>query len=513
MIRLLGIDLDGTLLDENKQISAANKQAIKDAKEKGVTVVITTGRPYGPAVKEFIAEIGCTTEDDYLITFNGALVYNIGTNEILSRTMLRGKDLNILENYASSLGYKSHYFKEDVLYIRDANQYSEYVQDTNKVKAIYGEYPKLNDDDEIVKYSIVGDPKEIKTLRKNLSPEIYANYSVFESYPFILEIVNKNVNKWRALKLLATKLGYSYDEIMTIGDAMNDYEMIEKAEIGVAMANAMDPVLKMAKHITASNNHSGVARAIWHYIMNRPYKILLVNDDGYDETGIRILKEELSPFGEITIIAPKKHHSGASVSFSPLHLGLEVLAEDTGVYSVSGTPVDCVTYGLLGFGSDFNLVVSGCNNGQNISYDTLYSGTIGACVEALIKGKAAIAFSTDEEHFSIVKNETKLVFAYILRYDLISKDYILNVNFPLKKFEKSVKIEVTSQYFKNDVYFYDKIDNRYYARRNEDFSSAPEGTDVYAACHGITSITPLQPSYFDERKVNILKDKVAKAKF
>lgn len=513
MIRLLGIDLDGTLLDENKHISAANKQAIKDAKEKGVTVVITTGRPYGPAVKEFINEIGCISEDDYLITFNGALIYNVGTNQILSRTVLNGNDLTTLDNYALEHGFKSHYFTDDTLFIRDANQYSEYVQDTNQAKAVYGAYAKLGSKDEIVKYSFVGDSKDIKTLRKNLPAEIYDNYSVFESYPFILEIVNKKVNKWNALKFIGKKLGYDPSEIMTIGDAMNDYEMIDKAEIGVAMANAMDPVLKMAKHITASNNHSGVARAIWHYIMNRPYKILLVNDDGYDQIGIRILKEELSPFGEITIIAPKKHHSGASVSFSPLHLGLEVLAEEKGVYSVSGTPADCVTYGLIGFGTDFNLVVSGCNNGQNISYDTVYSGTIGACVEALIKGKPAIAFSTDEEHFDIVKKETKMVFAYILRYGLISKDCILNVNFPLKKFDKSSKIEVVSQYIKNDTYFYDKIDNRYYARRIEDFASAPEGTDVYAACHGITSITPLQPSYFDDRKVAVLKEKVSKSKF
>ena len=239
-------------------------------------------------------------------------------------------------------------------------------------------------------------------------------------------------------------------------------------------------------------------------------RILLVNDDGYNQTGIRILYKHLQKYGEVTLLAPEHHYSGASASFT-LGRYQELKKYEDGTYSFDGTPVDCVLFGACsGLFPKFDLVISGCNNGLNLSYDVIYSGTLGATHEALLHDLPAIAFSTDFDHFDIVDKYFDEVFEYILSKDIISKDYILNVNFPRKQFDTIKGIVPASLFIKKDKYFYDVKDNTYFVDRIEDFSKAPEASDAYYATNGYVSITPLAVNSYNEKNLEILKSKLEK---
>src|SRR5574344_571157 len=131
--------------------------------------------------------------------------------------------------------------------------------------------------------------------------------------------------------------------------------------------------------------------------------ILLTNDDGYNSLGIQTLYTALQKYGKVYIIAPEHHMSGKSCSIT-ITEGLVFKKYDEFIYSLDGTPADCVAYALGAFPIQFDLVVSGINDGLNISYDILYSGTIGACQQSLIYGIPTIAFSTNykEKSFQAV---------------------------------------------------------------------------------------------------------------
>lgn len=220
--------------------------------------------------------------------------------------------------------------------------------------------------------------------------------------------------------------------------------------------------------------------------------ILLTNDDGYNSLGINILKSKLSKYGSVTIVAPESHMSGKSVSIIyGRAVNVTKVSED--VYAMEGTPADCVAFGLSSLNKKFDLVISGCNAGLNLSWDVLYSGTIGACLESLMYRIPAVAFSTREEHFQIVENHFDEVMNYILENKLLSSEYILNVNFPISDESKGIKI--TNVHYRGDgenTYYVKQADGLYYALRDiKDEKCEDKDSDVYAIYNSYISISKL----------------------
>lgn len=231
--------------------------------------------------------------------------------------------------------------------------------------------------------------------------------------------------------------------------------------------------------------------------------ILLTNDDGYDSIGIHILKDKLSKYGRVVIVAPLTPMSGKSASIS-LREGIKVYPKENDVFAILGTPVDCVCFGLIGLDIKFDLVVSGCNNGFNLSYDTMYSGTVGAALEALTHQVKSVAFSC-EFNFNIVEKYFDQVFEYILDHDLLSDDYMLNVNFPLGDEVRGIKLS-SLYYCHHNSYFY-KENDTYYARRELQEVYEDKESDCYLVRNGFVSITPLNKSYFNKTLLDYLKSK------
>ncbi len=234
-------------------------------------------------------------------------------------------------------------------------------------------------------------------------------------------------------------------------------------------------------------------------------KFLLCNDDGYNAEGIKIVSEVLKKYGEVYIVAPRNHMSakGCSISFG----GIKVEKVNDNLFIVDGTPVDCVDIGYDVLKLDFDIVVSGCNHGLNITYDTMYSGTIGICLEALKFKKPAIAISAEVKDFELMSNNLKYALDYVFNNNLLSQDYFCSINFPTSG--KVNDIKLTRLYYRNDIDTFNlKEDNLYYRSRIEEENIIEQDTDVYCVKNDIISITPLSKSFFNQEIFNFLKNSI-----
>ncbi|MDD2434380.1 MAG: 5'/3'-nucleotidase SurE [Bacilli bacterium] len=236
-------------------------------------------------------------------------------------------------------------------------------------------------------------------------------------------------------------------------------------------------------------------------------KILLTNDDGYNTKGIRILFKALQKYGEVILIGPAKWQSAKSVA---LDLGEhELIKHEKNVYSFSGTPADCVSFATRYFAHDWDLVVSGCNDGLNLVYDTCYSGTIGATIEANIQGIKTIAFSADIDSFDLVEKEIDAVLTFIFKNELTSPNYILSVNFPTKEYISSKGYRLTKVGNRKDDLGWVKNSENHYTpyRKVNYFEVYPDDKPIDSTfCKaGYIVFTPLSYCWFSEAGYEQLK--------
>ncbi|WP_300386799.1 sugar-phosphatase [Clostridium sp.] len=267
MYKLVAIDMDGTLLREDKSISDRTKKAIKDAKYKGVTVVLATGRPI-EGVSRALKELDMYTDKDYVLSYNGALVQKTKNKEVISKVSLKGEDYHYLKKLSDELGVNIHAFCEKRGLITPKNsKYTEVEAEINNIDINILDINETKDDDVIIKIMMIDEPEILGSAVDKLPKEVYEKYTVVRSTPFFLEFLNKDANKGVGVELLAKHLGVKQEEIITLGDADNDFNMIEYAGLGIAMGNAFDSIKKISNYITDTNENDGVAKAIEKFIL------------------------------------------------------------------------------------------------------------------------------------------------------------------------------------------------------------------------------------------------------
>ncbi|OOM07393.1 sugar-phosphatase [Clostridium saccharobutylicum] len=268
MYKLIALDMDGTLLTTDKKVSEKTKAALKAAEEKGVKVVLASGRPLD-GLTRYLEELDLFKGQDYVLSFNGGLVQNTKTKEAVSKCSLNGSDLKYAYEIAKMLNVNIHAFSaKEGLITPKTSKYTEYEADMNGINLTIKDFNEIPDDEDIIKVMFI-DPQEILDVAiEKLPKEIYDKYSVFKSSPFFLEITNKNVDKGLGLKRLAEHLGIKQEEIIACGDAGNDLSMVKYAGLGVAMENATEDVKKVAQFITTSNDDDGIANVIEKFILS-----------------------------------------------------------------------------------------------------------------------------------------------------------------------------------------------------------------------------------------------------
>lgn len=266
MYKLIAIDMDGTLLREDKTISKRTEEAIRKACEKGVKIVLASGRPI-EGLQRYLEMLHLNTHDDYVLSYNGSVVQNVATKEVICKNVLKGSDLLALYNVSKELGVNIHAFSKKGCVTPKMSEYSELEGRINDIPVLEIDYSEIDPEEDIVKVMMV-DPEEVlDEAIKKLPESLYNDYTIVRSAPYFLEFLDKNSNKGTGVSALAAHLGIKKEEVICIGDAGNDLAMIEYAGLGVAMGNAFDEVKAASNYITSSNDEDGVAKVIEKFVL------------------------------------------------------------------------------------------------------------------------------------------------------------------------------------------------------------------------------------------------------
>lgn len=288
MYKLVAIDLDGTMLNSYGMVTESTKQVIKNTINKGIEVIIASGRPID-SIKTIAKEI---ESENYFIAGNGALIYDIKKDEIIyEKFMNKQKVLEIIKICEeNSISYNIYTektiiakgLKYNVLYYYKENLKKEENKKTNItiVEDVY-EYIKNLENEKFLKITVCDETKSVfnSIIRKLRTVEDIDVLDVLhmsrkmikqgtEDVPieyYYTEISLKDVDKWKAIEYLANKMNISKDEIIAIGDNINDKEMIENAKVGIAMGQSTPVITEIADFVTLNNNEDGVAKALEKY--------------------------------------------------------------------------------------------------------------------------------------------------------------------------------------------------------------------------------------------------------
>lgn len=246
--------------------------------------------------------------------------------------------------------------------------------------------------------------------------------------------------------------------------------------------------------------------------------ILITNDDGINADGIRKLAKEISKFANVYVVAPEGQRSATGHSITihnPIMVQETYMGENIKAYSISGTPADCVKVGIEAIFKDvnFDLVLSGINNGSNLGTDVIYSGTVSAAIEGLILNKPSIAISYNqfeaksEVYEQAAKHVVRLIENFKDKLNLLN-DCILNVNIPNTEI-KGWKVTKLGER-KYDNVMEERISpfgqKYFWIGGNIKEVDQDEDSDITCVNSGCISITPINIEMTDINKFKILKD-------
>lgn len=268
MIKLIAIDMDGTLLTDQKLIATEDLEALTYAQNKGVKIVLCTGRPYA-TVADYLPLFQLEEEDDYLIVYNGALIKRLKDLSVVYKESLSVHDLKIWQKELDRLHLPLNVL--DANYVYEPLSYepgyeSIYVGKVTQAPHRRVDFKHFEPDQSFLKFVVSINQDHLQMQLPKINPDFLRDYSVSFSHPFQFEIMKKGVSKGRSLERLGQMLNLSTTNMMAIGDQMNDSDMIELTGIGVAMGNAPESLQKKADFVTSTNNQAGVARAIYQFI-------------------------------------------------------------------------------------------------------------------------------------------------------------------------------------------------------------------------------------------------------
>ena len=267
MYKLIAIDMDGTLLNDERQISPENYEAIQKARQNGVKIVLASGRPL-VGFKRYLEELHLVSEEDYVVAFNGAIVQSTGGNQIISKTTLGLEDYKELYELSKDLKVNIHALTEDTVISPKDSKYTRLESEINLIHKNIIAVEEVPEDTAILKVMFIDDPEIIDEVVDKIPETISDKYTIVRSEPFFLEFLHKSVNKGTGVAALAEKLNIKQEEVICIGDAGNDMHMVKYAGLGVAMGNAFPELKRAASFITRTNDEHGVAHVINKFILS-----------------------------------------------------------------------------------------------------------------------------------------------------------------------------------------------------------------------------------------------------
>lgn len=269
MYKLVAIDLDGTLLTDQLEITPNTIAAIQQAIENGVVVTLATGRMF-PSAKKFAQQLNLNVP---LITYQGAVIKDVEEKKVWFERPVTPEISERLIEFAQEHQVHVQVYQDDIVYVAEDNEEIQYyARESNVPYTVVDELSTLSKRG-FSKVLFIGEPMYLDRLQIELHGEFGSNAHIAKSKPQYLEVTNPEANKGNALLYLAEQLGIQQSEIIGIGDNHNDFELITTAGLGVAMGNGVEALKSVADYITKTNNDEGVLHALEKFVLEPPTKI------------------------------------------------------------------------------------------------------------------------------------------------------------------------------------------------------------------------------------------------
>lgn len=267
MIELIAVDLDGTLLRNDKTISEGNRAMIRKAIDTGVEVAICTGRPL-EAIQKFLDFLGTNTSDHYSITYNGGLVIQNETGKVASQVTMTMADATRLYEVMAALDLPLEAVLIDAVYqFPFPEGYpGTYKETMNFLPFKQFDMANLDPATQIFKVVVNTETEHLESKLDQIPDWVFEEFEVMRSHPYQLEIMPKGIDKGTGVSHLADILELTKDQVMVIGDEENDLAMLKWAGTSVVMENGRPDMKEYADYITDSNENDGVAKAIDHFV-------------------------------------------------------------------------------------------------------------------------------------------------------------------------------------------------------------------------------------------------------
>lgn len=272
MYRLVAIDVDGTLVNDEKNLTQRTIETIKKAVENNTRVVVSSARSFY-RLKGYLEQLGLIEDNQYTISFNGAVIVENKSQKLLSSINFQEKEVLGLIEMAKSFKTPISLYAMNCLITEEIPEILKNNKHFSNVNFRISKFEEIDFNKEcIYKIVFVNEPENIMKIKRELSKELYEKYEITSSVPEYIEFVKKGITKSKALDFICKKCNIKKSEVIAIGDADNDLEMINFAGLGVAMENATDSLKEKADYVTSSNNHDGVAKVIERYILRNSDK-------------------------------------------------------------------------------------------------------------------------------------------------------------------------------------------------------------------------------------------------
>jgi len=261
--KLMAIDIDGTLLDKNSQITQSTCNALQKIKEKGITITFATGRFYPDAIY-FAKLLGFSCP---MILLHGALIQS-QDGKILKKHELPAYTVPVLVDIARKEKIPYQIFHEDWLVMEKKTKWNDVYLSFSEIKPVIvpdiSEY--LKNQENPFTFIFLGAQQKMVRLKKIIEEKLNDSIAIACAHPNLLEIIAPNVSKGIALKELAAMKNIPLSQTIAIGDSYNDIEMLKVAGLGVAMGNAPQEVKDVADYITKDNDNDGIAYFVSQYL-------------------------------------------------------------------------------------------------------------------------------------------------------------------------------------------------------------------------------------------------------
>lgn len=267
MFKLVALDMDGTLLNNEKKISDNNKEAILKCRSLGVKFVLSTGRPLS-GIKKYLDQLGLMEDDNFSVLLNGALVQNNSTGSTCYEEGISYKDLLLIKDFLDENNVSFHIFTDKCVYSETGNLYTEYESRENNMPLIRDSYSKIKDK-KILKLVIGEDSVKLDRVEKIIPKEFKDKFTTMRSTPIFFEFLNKKTSKGAGIEFLTNLYGFKRENVICMGDAENDISMLKYAGLPITLSNAFPKVKKLAKYVTRSNQEDGVAEALNKFVLNQ----------------------------------------------------------------------------------------------------------------------------------------------------------------------------------------------------------------------------------------------------